>query len=95
MRNVPIPKHALLDYVIEIAHLKNNRALAEYLGVTQAAISKIRNGTNKVSAEMILAIYDKTKMNIEYIRELIADQERIDKMIRGAKLDGEYTGKEG
>ncbi len=78
MRNTVIPKHALLDYLIEAFKLKNNRALAQHLGVTQSAISKIRYGMNKPSAEFILLIYDKTDMTIEEIRTLIKKQEKID-----------------
>jgi transcriptional regulator with XRE-family HTH domain len=78
MRNTVIPKHALLDYLIEAFKLKNNRALAQHLGVTQSAISKIRYGMNKPSAEFILLIYDKTDMTIEEIRALIKKQEKLD-----------------
>lgn len=76
MRNVPVPQNVLLDHLIEHLELKNNRALAQYLGVTQSALSKIRYGTNKPSAEFILLVYDKTKLSIEEIRELITMQER-------------------
>lgn len=78
MRTVPIPKHALLDYLIDVYKLKNNRALAQQLGVTQAAISKIRYGVNKVTGDFILTVYDKTDMSIEEIRALIKKQEEID-----------------
>jgi len=78
MRNTVIPKHALLDYLIEAFKLKNNRALAQHLGVTQSAISKIRYGMNKPSAEFILLIYDRTDMTIEEIRALIKKQEKLD-----------------
>ncbi len=91
MRNVPVPKNALLDHMIEHLGLKNNRALAQYLGITQSALSKIRYGTNKPSAEFILLVYDKTDMSIEEIRELIAEQDKVEEMIRGAQLDGNHT----
>jgi len=78
MRNIPIPKHALLDYLLEAYKIKNNRALAQHLGVTEAAISKIRARSNGVSADFILTVYDKTDMTIEEIRELIEKQEDID-----------------
>jgi hypothetical protein len=71
MRNTVIPSNALLDYLIEAFKLKNNRALAQHLGVTQSAISKIRYRTNSPSAEFILLVYDKTDLSIEEIRELI------------------------
>lgn len=78
MRSVPIPKHALLDHLIERLNLKNSRALAQHLGVREPALSKIRARVNNVSAEFILLIYDKTDMTIEEIRSLIKKQEEID-----------------
>ena len=86
MRNVPVPKNKLFDYLIDHLKLKNNRALAQHLGVTQSTLSKIRYGTNRISAELILLVYDKTDLSIEDIRELIKYQE---------ELDGSDTGKEG
>jgi transcriptional regulator with XRE-family HTH domain len=71
MRNTVIPSNALLDYLIKHLELKNNRALAQHLGVTQSAISKIRYRTNPPSAEFILLVYDKTGLSIEEIRKLI------------------------
>lgn len=72
MRNVPVPKNVLLDTLIERLELKNNRALAQYLGVTQSLLSKIRYGTNKASGDFILLVYDKTGINIDEIRALAA-----------------------
>ena len=72
MRNVPIPKNYLLDTLIEKQSLKNTRALAEFLGVTEGALSKVRYGINKPSADLILLVYDKVGMSIEDIRALIA-----------------------
>lgn len=73
MRNVPIPKHALLDYLIAAFKLKNNAELAKALGFTEGMISKIRHGVYKVNAEFILRVYDKTDMSIEEIRKLIEE----------------------
>jgi plasmid maintenance system antidote protein VapI len=78
MRTVPIPEHKLLDHLIKRYELKNNRALAQLLGTTEGGISKIRYGTNKVSAEFILRVYDKTDMSIEQIRELIEEDDGHD-----------------
>ena len=77
MRNIPIPKNALLDHLIDHLNLKNNRALAQHFGITQSALSKIRYGTNKPSADFILLIYDKTDLSIEEIRAKIAEQEKL------------------
>ena len=75
MRVVPIPEHRLLDHLIKRYELKNNRALAQLLGMTQGGISKLRYKTNKVSAEFILRVYDKTDLTIEEIRELIKEDD--------------------
>ena len=73
MRTVPVPEHKLLDYLITRYQLKNNRALAAFLGMTQAGLSKIRHRVNKVCPEFILRVYDRTGMSIEEIRELIKE----------------------
>jgi transcriptional regulator with XRE-family HTH domain len=73
MRNVPIPPHPLLDYIIKEFNLKNSRELANALDVTEGLISKIRAGVRPPTAEFILKIYDKTDLSIEEIRELLKD----------------------
>ena len=83
MRVVPIPEHRLLDHLIKRYELKNSRALADLLGMTQGGISKLRYKTNKVSVEFILRVYDKTDLTIEEIRELIKED------------DGRNAGEEG
>lgn len=93
MRNVPIPEHVLLDYLIKAFKLRNNSELAKVLGVTEGAISKIRHGINKVNAEFILRVYDKTDMSIEEIRALISEEEHL-KTLMGDQ-HGSDTGKEG
>lgn len=73
MRTVQIPKNALLDHLIQRYELKNSRALAKFLGVTQGLISKIRYLSRAPSADFILLVYDKTDLTIEQIRELIGE----------------------
>jgi transcriptional regulator with XRE-family HTH domain len=75
MRNIPIPEHRLLDYLIKRYELKNSRALADMLGMTQGGISKLRYGTNKPSPEFILRVYDTTDLSIEQIRELLKEDD--------------------
>lgn len=82
MRNVPIPPHPLLDYMIDAFNLKNSRALADALGVTEGMISKIRYRVRQPTAEFILKIYDNTDLSIEEIRKLLEEP------------DGSDTGKE-
>lgn len=63
-------KHALLDELLIVLDLKNTRALAKYLEVTESSLSKIRAGERKVTGDLILTIYDKTSMSLEKIRKL-------------------------
>jgi transcriptional regulator with XRE-family HTH domain len=75
MRNIPIPEHRLLDYLIKRYELKNNRALAGLLGMTQGGISKLRYGINNPSSDFILRVYDNTDLSIEQIRELLKEDD--------------------
>lgn len=75
MRNIPIPEHRLLDHLIKRYELKNSRALADLLGMTQGGISKLRYKTNNISADFILRVYDKTDLSIEQIRELLKEDD--------------------
>jgi plasmid maintenance system antidote protein VapI len=62
--------HALLDRLLLVLDLKNTRALAKHLQVTESSLSKIRAGERKVTGDLILAIYDKSGMSLEAIRGL-------------------------
>lgn len=62
--------HVLLDRLLLVLDLKNTQALAEYLEVSPALLSKLRAGARKVSAELILTIYDKSGMSLDAIRTL-------------------------
>lgn len=73
MRNNPIPANALFDFLLKSYKVKNDRALAELLGVTQGALSKVRSGVNKPSADLILRVYDNTTLTIGQIRQLIKE----------------------
>jgi len=62
----------LFDYLIESHKLKNDAALAHFLGVKPPQISKIRHGKLPVTSDMILIVHDKTGYPIKKIRDLIA-----------------------
>ena len=53
--------------------LENSRALADFLKVSPAALSKIRHGVKPYTAEFTLAVYDATDRGIEEIRKLMKD----------------------
>lgn len=44
MRNVPVPKHRMLDFLIEKLGAKNDRHLAQLLGSEPPVLSKMRHG---------------------------------------------------
>lgn len=62
--------HALLDSLLLVLDLKNTRALAKHLEVTESSLSKIRAGERKVTGDLILTIYDRSGMALEEIRKL-------------------------
>lgn len=67
------PKYpnALLDHLRKIGLGDNDFAIAKKLNVTPPVISRIRSGKKRVSARVILAVYDATDLSIEKIRELM------------------------
>ena len=62
--------HALLDYLIDKGWAKDDKAIAKLLNTTPPVISRVRNDRRAITPNLILAIYDKTKMSIEQIRKL-------------------------
>ena len=67
MRNVPIPEHALFDMLKAKHKFTTDLQLANFLGTTAPAISKVRHGMNGVGAELIIKIHKATRMKIEEI----------------------------
>ena len=62
--------HRLFDFLIAEYGLKNDRALADGLGVKYPMISKMRAG-QPVTPRMILLIYKATGMSIEDIESFL------------------------
>jgi len=63
--------HALLDYILKKAAIKNDKHIAKLLNTSPAVISKIRNNIRNPSPQLVLSIYDHTDLSIEEIRKLI------------------------
>jgi hypothetical protein len=61
----------LLDAIKREFKLKNDAALAVFLGDTRPSISVIRNGKKKVPAALILKIHKATKWPVSAIDALI------------------------
>ena len=69
--------HELLDAVKEHLDIAEDGLLANALSVQPSCISKIRNGTNKVSAQMILKIHLLTRVPVEELLEYCPDDDIV------------------
>jgi len=74
----PKTKHKLFDTLIEEFQLKNDAGLARFLGMTPAPIHGWRHWDSRLSAGMILRIYDKTGWSIEKIRSYSTEPEYLE-----------------
>ena len=70
MSRLPLNGHALIDGVKNYLDLPRDSDLAEALRVQPSCISKIRRGTNKVSALVILRIHLLTDVPIKELIEI-------------------------
>lgn len=68
--------HPLLDKMMEFYKVDNDTELADRMEISIGSVSRIRGGTQLVSAQMILKIYDQTFLSIEEIRELIKQTQK-------------------
>jgi hypothetical protein len=65
---------ALFEYLMKRYKLKNDKELSTLLCSSPSVISRIRNGELRITAKMILFIYDKTKLSIEDIRRMVEEE---------------------
>lgn len=68
-------KHALIDGVKEYLDLSRDTDVAEALRVQPSCISKIRRGTNKVSALVLLRIHLLTDVPVRELITYCSDDE--------------------
>jgi transcriptional regulator with XRE-family HTH domain len=72
--------HALLDTLMLIYGIQTDNSLADKLAISTGSVSRIRKGTQNISAALILAIYERSGMSIDNIKDLIKeDKERRDR----------------
>lgn len=57
--------------------MDSDTVLADKLEISIGSVSRIRGGTQFVSAQMILKIYDKTSLSVNDIRELVKHSQKI------------------
>jgi len=65
--------HALLDTLMMIYGIQTDNSLADKLAISTGSVSRIRNGTQTISAALILAIYERSGMSIDNIKDLIKE----------------------
>jgi transcriptional regulator with XRE-family HTH domain len=70
----PVP---LLDAISAAISVKSDNALAKALGITQGAMSKIRNKHKPISAEVLLRMHDISGLSIRHMRTLMGDDRRL------------------
>lgn len=70
-------EHALIDAVKEHLDITEDGVLASALKVQPSCISKIRNGTNKISARVILKIHLLTSVPVEELLEYCPNNDII------------------
>jgi transcriptional regulator with XRE-family HTH domain len=75
--------HALLDALMLIYGIQTDNSLADKLAISTGSVSRIRNGTQNISAALILAIYERSGMSIDNIKDLI--KEDHERRLRRAK----------
>jgi hypothetical protein len=65
--------HKLLDTMRKEFNKQSDGELGLFLGVYRSTLSKIRHGTNQVSAEFVIKTHKATKWPIERIENLVAE----------------------
>jgi plasmid maintenance system antidote protein VapI len=68
--------HPLLDKLMEFYKVDSDKDLADRMEISVGSVSRIRGGTQLVSAQMVLRVYDQTFMAIEDIRELLKHSQK-------------------
>jgi len=57
--------------------IQTDNSLADKLAISTGSVSRIRKGTQNISAALILAIYERSGLSIDNIKDLIKeDKER-------------------
>lgn len=68
-----IKEKKLFAFLMNTHNLKNDREICDFLYTAPSVISQIRNDKRRISAALILRIYDKTTLSIEEIRKMVKE----------------------
>ncbi len=68
-----IKEKKLFDYLMRKFKLRDDAALAGFLYTSPSVISQVRNDKIPFSHRLILTTYDKTKLSIEDIRQMVRE----------------------
>lgn len=61
---------------MEFYKVESDKELADRMEISIGSVSRIRGGTQLVSAQMVLKIYDQTFLTIEDIRNLLKQTQK-------------------
>lgn len=75
MSRTAIDKHKLIDAVKDYLEIEKDGDLAQALGVQPSCISKLRRGTNKLSALVLLRIHLLTEVPIKELLQYCKKEE--------------------
>lgn len=75
MTRVIVYEHALIDAIKDRLNIAEDCELASVLKVQPSCLSKIRNGTNKVSARVLVKIHLLTGLPIKKLLEYCPDHD--------------------
>jgi transcriptional regulator with XRE-family HTH domain len=66
--------HRLIDTLLKVYNLKNDRDLANKLVSSTGTISRIRSGSQPVSATFLLNAHDRSGLALATLRELVNEE---------------------
>lgn len=67
--------HVLLDALMLIYGVQTDNALANKLAISTGSVSRIRKGTQTISAALILTIYERAGVSIDNIKDMIKEND--------------------
>ncbi len=69
----------VFNHIMEVHQLKNDVALAKFLGVSTTGISKIRHGKQQITDGLLFRMHEKTGISAADLRALMPKPKRAKK----------------
>jgi hypothetical protein len=73
------PNH-LLDTLITLLNLKNDRALCQKLDVAPPVISKVRSRVLPIGSTLLIRMHEVSQLSIKELRDLMGDKRTLFRM---------------